>query len=296
MRAPTSWRIICARLGVGPETVVGVCAERSPEMLIAFLAILKAGGAYLPLDPNYPPDRLAYMLSNARVPVLLSQAALLERFRSTMARIVCLDADWPASRREPTTVPVSPSHPESIAYVIYTSGSTGRPKGAMVTHRGMLNHLLAKVADLGLGPQDASRRRRRSASTSRSGSSWWRSWSAGACTSFPTMWPPTRGCCSSRRPPAGVTILEVVPSFLLAALDSLDDRAMRRDWPPLRWLVVTRRSAAARSRARLVRAPPRIPLVNAYGPTECSDDVDASAHARCRAGSMRLKPRSAARF
>ena len=141
-------------LGVSPETVVGVCAERSPEMLIGFLAILKASATYLPLDPNYPPDRLAYMLSNARVPVLLSQAALLGRLPKHDARIVCLDADWPAIAREPTTVPVSPSHPESNAYVIYTSGSTGAPKGAMVTHRGMLNHLAAKAHDLGLGPQD----------------------------------------------------------------------------------------------------------------------------------------------
>ena len=92
-RAPTSWRITCAALGVGPEVVVGLCVERSPAMLVGLLGILKAGGAYLPLDPGYPAERLAFMLADAGAPVLVTQSALLDRLPAHGARIVRLDAD-----------------------------------------------------------------------------------------------------------------------------------------------------------------------------------------------------------
>ncbi|HEY4748702.1 MAG TPA: condensation domain-containing protein, partial [Steroidobacteraceae bacterium] len=110
--------------GVGPDVVVGVCAERSIEMVVALLGILKAGGAYLPLDPSYPPDRLAYMLEDAKAPVLLTQAALADRLPPTGAATVRLDADWPHIARGPTTTPDSTVAPDNLAYVIYTSGST----------------------------------------------------------------------------------------------------------------------------------------------------------------------------
>src|SRR5258707_7396549 len=103
-------------LGVGPETLVGLCVERSPEMLIGLLGILKAGGAYLPLDPNYPRERLAFMLADAGCPVLVTQSALLDRLPSTAGgtTIVRLDADWPAISRQPDTAPpldLDPRHP-----------------------------------------------------------------------------------------------------------------------------------------------------------------------------------------
>ena len=261
-------------LGVGPETVVGVCAERSPEMLIAFLGILKASGTYLPLDPNYPPDRLAYMLSNARVPVLLSQAALLGRIPEHQGRVVCLDADWPIIAREPITAPASFLHPHSSAYVIYTSGSTGAPKGAMVTHRGMLNHLAAKAHDLRLGPQDVVAQ----TASQCFDISVWQFLVAflvgGRVHVFSDDVAADPRRLLEQTAAGGVTILEVVPSFLHAVLDSLDERAMATlKWPPLRWLVVTGEALPP----DLVRAwfarQPLIPLVNAYGPTECSDDV-----------------------
>ena len=117
-------------LGVGPETVVGLCVERSPAMLVGLLGILKAGGAYLPLDPDYPPERLAFMLEDAGAPVLVTHAALLDRLPAHGARVVRLDADWPAIAQQPTDragqLRCEPHHP---AYVIYTSGSTGSPEG-----------------------------------------------------------------------------------------------------------------------------------------------------------------------
>ena len=147
-------------LGVGPETVVGLCVERSPEMVVGLLGILKAGAAYLPLDPNYPRERLAFMLSDAGAPVLVTQQALLDRLPveagaapSSMA-IVRLDADWPLIARQPATVPAVTPDPRNPAYVIYTSGSTGTPKGVMVTHEALSNFLGAMGERLPLAPDD----------------------------------------------------------------------------------------------------------------------------------------------
>ena len=92
-------------LGVGPEVVVGLCIERSLAMLVGLVGILKAGGAYLPLDPDYPPERLAFMLADAGAPVLLTRAALRAHLPAHDAHVVCLDADWPAIARQPATVP-----------------------------------------------------------------------------------------------------------------------------------------------------------------------------------------------
>ena len=122
-------------LGVGPEVVVGLCVERSLEMLIGLIAILKAGGAYLPLDPGYPRERLAFMLSDAGAPVLLTQQALRAALPAHAARVVLLDADAEAIARHPATAPDTGLAPQHPAYVIYTSGSTGTPKGVVVTHR-----------------------------------------------------------------------------------------------------------------------------------------------------------------
>src|SRR5262249_22014459 len=125
-------------LGVGPETVVGLCVERSPEMVVGLLGILKAGGAYLPLDPNYPRERLSFMLADANAPVLITQQALLDRLPelvTTDRHVVRLDADWPLIARKPATAPITTLDPRHPAYVIYTSGSTGTPKGVVVEHR-----------------------------------------------------------------------------------------------------------------------------------------------------------------
>jgi amino acid adenylation domain-containing protein len=132
-------------LGVGPETVVGLCVKRSPEMIIGLIGILKAGGVYLPLDPDYPQDRLAFMLADAGAPVLVTQSALLERLGAHGARTVRLDADWPTIAQQPTRAPAGALDPRNTAYVIYTSGSTGTPKGVAVTHAGIPNLAAAEI-------------------------------------------------------------------------------------------------------------------------------------------------------
>ena len=130
------------KLGVEPDTLVGICVERSLELVVGLLGILKAGGAYVPLDPDYPKERLAFMLADADVPVLLTQAGLADQLPPHHARSFWLDADWPAIATESSAPVTSPATSRHLAYMIYTSGSTGQPKGAMNTHVAIVNRLL----------------------------------------------------------------------------------------------------------------------------------------------------------
>jgi amino acid adenylation domain-containing protein len=121
-------------LGVGPESLVGLCAARSAEMVVGLLGILKAGGAYVPLDPAYPAERLAFILDDARVKILLTQERLVGALPPHDAQVVRLDADWPLVERAAPAPARAAATGENLAYVIYTSGSTGRPKGVAIAH------------------------------------------------------------------------------------------------------------------------------------------------------------------
>ena len=130
-------------IGVGPEVFVGVAMERSLEMIVGLYSILKAGGAYVPIDPTYPAERITHMLEDANVPVLLTQAKLLDRLSPHEAQVIRLDTDWDdLMAGQSTENPVCKATLENLAYTIYTSGSTGKPKGVMNSHRGILNRLL----------------------------------------------------------------------------------------------------------------------------------------------------------
>ncbi|MCC5667067.1 amino acid adenylation domain-containing protein [Nostoc sp. CHAB 5784] len=154
--------------GVQPEVIVGLCVERSPQMIIGLLGILKAGGAYLPLDPNYPPERLAYMLADSQVPILLT----LEEGRGQGAgsrgqgagsrgerlspnyEVICLDTDWEAMSQCSTDNPQCQVTPANLAYLIYTSGSTGTPKGVLIAHSGLTNLTEHKINICDVHPGD----------------------------------------------------------------------------------------------------------------------------------------------
>ena len=129
------------RFGVGPDSLVGLCVDRSPEMLVGILGILKAGASYVPMDPSYPRERLAFMLQDANVFVLLTQSHLLDSLPSHNGPRISLDSDWDIIGKEKTYNPTSNVTPGNLAYVIYTSGSTGQPKGVMIPHRGLVNYL-----------------------------------------------------------------------------------------------------------------------------------------------------------
>ncbi|WP_199326293.1 non-ribosomal peptide synthetase [Nostoc parmelioides] len=130
------------QLGVKPETTVGICLERSPEMLIGILGVLKAGGVYLPLDPTYPDERVKWILGDAQVGVLLVHAET-QRRREEFGRVVCWEGDRQAIALQSIENPISDVTAENLAYVIYTSGSTGKPKGVMIEQRSLTNLITA---------------------------------------------------------------------------------------------------------------------------------------------------------
>ncbi|MBA2705457.1 MAG: amino acid adenylation domain-containing protein [Blastocatellia bacterium] len=129
------------RFGVGPDSLVGLCVDRSLEMIVGILGVLKAGAGYVPMEPTYPADRLAFMLQDANVFVLLTQSHLLAQLPSHNGPRLSLDSDWDVIAKERKDNLAAWANPANLAYVIYTSGSTGKPKGVMIHHRGLVNYL-----------------------------------------------------------------------------------------------------------------------------------------------------------
>lgn len=142
------------KLGVGPETLVGVCIERSPLMMVGLLAILKTGGAYVPLDPTYPRERIALMLEDSQLPVLLTLEHHQDELPPHEGKVLCLDTDWETIAQASVENPESLVQPTNLAYVIYTSGSTGKPKGVMIEHRALANFVEAASRTYAIAPED----------------------------------------------------------------------------------------------------------------------------------------------
>lgn len=131
------------QLGVKPETVVGICVEKSLEMIIGILAILKAGGAYLPLDPAYPQERLAFVLQDTQAPIVLTQQKLVQKLPTHLAKVLCLDTDLQDIETASQSNYVV--HSTNLAYIIYTSGSTGKPKGVQISHQNLVHSTQARI-------------------------------------------------------------------------------------------------------------------------------------------------------
>jgi len=138
--------------GIGPEKIVAICLDRTPDMAVAILGVLKAGGAYLPLDPHYPPERLQFMLADSQADLLLTQTGLT--LVTEGLPTVFLAENWPTISQYSADWLACSISPDHLAYVIYTSGSTGRPKGVMISHRALVNQTLAVAADYDLQPED----------------------------------------------------------------------------------------------------------------------------------------------
>ena len=141
-------------LGVGADVLVGICVERSLEMIVGLLGILKTGGAYVPLDPDYPTERLSFMLADTQVSVLLTQQHLVEKLPEHQKPVVCLDTDWLLICESSQESPITEVQPGNLAYVIYTSGSTGTPKGVMLSHSNLCNHMSWMQATFPLTEKD----------------------------------------------------------------------------------------------------------------------------------------------
>ncbi|HEY7766962.1 amino acid adenylation domain-containing protein, partial [Longimicrobium sp.] len=258
------------RHGVGPEVRVGLCLERGVEMVVCILAVLKAGGAYVPLDPGYPRERLAYMLEDSGVAVVLTQERLRGILPACEVPTVDVDAAWDSVARESAENLAPAVTPSNVAYVIYTSGSTGRPKGVMNQHRGVVNRLVWMQAQFGIGAADVVLQK---TPFSFDVSVW------------EFFWPLQQGARlvmarpDGQRDPAylrdviereGVTALHFVPSMLQPFVDTVEDGRCGS----LRHVVC---SGEALPPALVERFYDRfagpVELTNLYGPTEAAVDV-----------------------
>jgi amino acid adenylation domain-containing protein len=141
-------------LGVNPEVLVGICVDRSLDLIVGLLGILKAGGAYIPLDPAYPAERLTFMLQDSQISTLLTQQHLLLNLPAHPAQVICLDRDWESIATHPQNSPESNTNPDNLIYTIYTSGSTGKPKGVQIIHRNVVNFLIGMQQHLQLTDLD----------------------------------------------------------------------------------------------------------------------------------------------
>jgi amino acid adenylation domain-containing protein len=283
-------------VGVGPETVVAICVERSAAMVIGLLAILKAGGAYLPLDPNDPADRRRFMLQDAGAPVLLAPRGLASRFgeREPGARVLLLDdtageRSAPGRRRSGRNLR-NLARPDNLAYVIYTSGSTGAPKGTMNTHRGIVNRLLWMQEQYRLAADD---RVLQKTPYTFDVSVWELFWPLLAGGRLVMARPGGhRDSAYLLRTIAeqGITTLHFVPSMLRAFLDDAGQRPLSAPPPPHRLRRVFASGEAlsyelqqqfhavlagawARSSGEASSREPAALLHNLYGPTEAAVDV-----------------------
>lgn len=272
-RANRLARLLRAEHRVGGGDVVALAMDRSIAMVVAVLAVWKCGAAYLPLDPANPTDFIRSILHSAGARLVLTETAHLDVVAQQTGDLAVLPLSQQTGAEHSSADLNLPFDPDDLAYVIYTSGSTGAPKGAMVEHRGMLNHLHAKILDLSLDAQSVVAQ---SASNSFD-ISLWQMFSAPFCGGQTVIIPQAvqldpRGF-GEQVELAGLTVLEVVPSYLDAMLDAWQEEDSWPDFATLRWLMVTGEACSPTQINRWFQHYPAIPVVNAYGPTEASDDV-----------------------
>ncbi len=246
--------------GVGPETMVGICLERSLEWVVGLLGILKAGGAHASLDPTYPPERLAYMIEDAQTPVLLTTAALARNQKLNSSQVICLDSDWPTIELQSDANLDRLATADHPAYVVYTSGSTGKPKGVVTTHGALLNLVWWHRTTFNISPEC------RASQVARMGfdASVWELWpylTAGASVNILDE--------ETRYSPAGIVAWLIRNSITMGWLP-----------PSLAELIFQEPEIAAvplkvlfgGSDRAVLRPPPAAPFIyyNPYGPTESS--------------------------
>ncbi|MEM9922044.1 MAG: amino acid adenylation domain-containing protein, partial [Bacteroidota bacterium] len=254
--------------GLGPERVVGICMERSDWYVISLLSVLKTGAAFAPIATDLPAARRTYILSETEAALVLTEAEGLE----AEVPVLCLpttQSEWMNTSAQPIALD---GNTTQLSYILYTSGSTGKPKGAMIEQGGMLNHLYAKIRQLQM---DESSVVGLTASISFD-ISIWQALSAllvGGCTQVyrqETVLSPRN--LAEAVAADGLTILELVPSYLTELMQIWEQESLI-SWTTLKFLLVTGETLPKQLTARWFKLYNNIPLVNAYGPTEASDDI-----------------------
>ncbi|TKH59124.1 amino acid adenylation domain-containing protein, partial [Bacillus cereus] len=261
--------------GIGPESLVGICIERSPDMIIGLFGILKAGGAYVPLDPSYPENRLRYILENSQIQVLLTKGALQDWLPKDI-QAICLDRDQVMISKESNLAPVSGVTANNLAYIIYTSGSTGNPKGVMIEHHSVINRLQWMQKKYPLSEEDTILQKTPfSFDVSVWELFWWSFVGARVC-----LLPP-----GGEKDPAvieeyieryRVSTMHFVPSMLSTFLDYMELYNSKRDVSSL-IQVFTSGEALNTEQVRRFKGifynVQQTKLINLYGPTEATVDV-----------------------
>ena len=263
--------------GAGPEIQVGMCVERSIDMVVGLLAILKAGGVYVPLDPTFPARRLAYMIESSRLSIILTQQRLKEVLPSRAANVICLDQDDHVINEQSSENLAAPLSPDNMALVIYTSGSTGDPKGVMLTHRGLCNRLLWERQTNPLNSSDAVLQ---TSSLSFDISLWeiFNPLLSGARLILaPPYWYQDRSALLKLIEREAVTVLSFVPSTLQVLIEEEEFRQQKS----LRRVLCGGEAMPLELQERFLSVMDA-ELHNSYGPTESSID---STFWKCEAGS-----------
>jgi amino acid adenylation domain-containing protein len=255
--------------GVGPEVLVGIYVERSLEMVVGLLGIIKAGGAYVPLDPAYPQERLAFILRDAQISVLLTQQRLIAGLIEHQAQVVCLDTDWELIAQESGTTPVNKATPANLVYAIYTSGSTGVPKGVAVEHRQLCNYLHGVLKRLAL-PNAASFAAVSTIATDLCNTMIYGALCTGGCLhvlSQERVGDPYSMADYFKRHP--IDCLKIVPSHLAA----LQTGPHPEQVLPRRLLILGGEASHSDWVESLQRLAPGCAILNHYGPTEATVGV-----------------------
>ncbi|HEX7317497.1 MAG TPA: amino acid adenylation domain-containing protein [Pyrinomonadaceae bacterium] len=251
-------------LGVGPEVLVAVHMERSAEMVVAILGVLKAGAAYVPLDLTYPQERLAFMMEDARVAVLLTQEHLAGRLPAHQAQVVSVDSDWPTIDAQADTDAPNRALPDNTAYVIYTSGSTGRPKGVAVTHQGLVNYLSWCVPAYGAG-EGAGAPVHSPLGFDLTVTSLFAPLLAGQSAVLLTEEEGVEGLASTLRERGDYSLVKITPSHLEVLNQLLTPEQLRGT---ARALIIGGEALSGETLHNWRAAAPEVRLVNEYGPTE----------------------------
>ncbi|ARU60274.1 hypothetical protein CBW65_03745 [Tumebacillus avium] len=255
--------------GVTADIPVGICMDRSLELVIALLAVLKAGGAYVPLDPSYPQERLAWIAEDTQVPVVLTQSALVETIPAQQAKLICLDTDADLLNAYADTNLVAAVEPHHLAYILYTSGSTGRPKGVEIPHRAIVNHMLWMLEAYPMGSTDKILQK----TPIGFDASVWEFWAPLLSGATLIMARPgghrDSGYLAQAVKEQGITVLQLVPTMLALLLEEPELAA----GTALKHVFCGGEALPVDLQTRFFQVLDSTGLHNLYGPTECTIDA-----------------------